>query len=212
MKGYYFITDKKLSRLGNISDVKSAVKAGVKIVQYREKNAGTKEMYAEAIKLRKICKNIIFLINDRVDIALASGADGVHLGQLDMPYKAARKLLGKNKIIGVTVHNLKQALLAQKSGANYIGISPVFKTKTKPDAKNPVGIKLIKKIKQHTHLPVVAIGGINLSNMEEVTFAGADYICAISAVVTKKNVEQEIEKVQDLFKNQKGGAEFTIKK
>jgi len=212
MKGYYFITDKNLSRLGNISDVKSAVKAGVKIVQYREKNADTKEMYAEAIKLRKICKNIIFLINDRIDIALAAGADGVHLGQLDMPYPAARKLLGKNKIIGVTVHNLKQALLAQKSGANYIGISPVFKTQTKPDAKNPVGIKLIKKIKQRTHLPVVAIGGINLLNMEEVTFAGADYICAISAVVTKKNVEQEIEKVQDLFKKQKGGAGFTIKK
>jgi len=188
MKGYYFITDKKLSRLGNISDVKSAVKAGVKIVQYREKNADTKEMYAEAIKLRKICKNIIFLINDRVDIALAAGADGVHLGQLDMPYQAARKLLGKKKIIGITVHSVKEALLAQKLGADYLGVSPVFQTSTKPDAKNPVGIGLIKRLRKRIKIPIVAIGGINLSNAKEVISAGADCICAISAVVSKKNV------------------------
>ncbi|MDD4954546.1 MAG: thiamine phosphate synthase [Candidatus Omnitrophica bacterium] len=205
MKGYYFITDKKLSRLGNLSDVKNAIKAGVKIVQYREKEADTKEMYGEAIKLRKICNNVFFLINDRIDIALAANADGVHLGQSDMPYKVARKLLGKNKIIGITVHNLKEARLAQRLGANYIGISPVFETRTKPDAKNPVGIKLIKKIKQRVSLPIVAIGGINLSNARDVVFAGANCICAISAVITKKDVAREIEKFNNLFKKQKGG-------
>ncbi|MDD4182806.1 MAG: thiamine phosphate synthase [Candidatus Omnitrophica bacterium] len=199
MKGYYFITDKNLSRLGNLSDVRNAVKAGVKIVQYREKNADAKEMYAEAIKLRKICKNIIFLINDRVDIALAVGASGVHLGQSDMPYKVARKLLGKNKIIGITVHNVEQAVLAQKAGADYVGVSPVFETRTKPDAKNPVGIELIRKIKQRVSLPVVAIGGINLSNAKEVISAGANCVCAVSAVIAKKNVKSEINKFRKLF-------------
>lgn len=199
MKGYYFITDKNLSRLGNLSDVRNAVKAGVKIVQYREKNADTKEMYEEALKLRKICEGVCFLINDRVDIALAVGANGVHLGQSDMPYKVARKLLGKNKIIGITVHNIEQARQAQKTGADYVGVSPVFETRTKPDAKNPVGIKLIRKIKQRVHLPVVAIGGINLSNAKDVISAGADCICAISAVIAKKNVKSEINKFQQLF-------------
>jgi len=198
MKGYYFITDKRLSRLGNVSDVKSAVKAGVKIVQYREKEADTKEMYEEALKLRKICKNVIFLINDRVDIALAVNADGVHLGQLDMPYKAVRKLLGKKKIIGITVHSLKEALLAQKLGADYLGVSPIFQTSTKPDAKNPVGIGLIKRLRKGIKIPIVAIGGINLSNAKEVISAGANYICAISAVVSKKNVGFEIGRFQKI--------------
>jgi len=199
MKGYYFITDKNLSRLGNLSDVRNAVKAGVKIVQYREKNADAKEMYEEALKLRKICKGVSFLINDRVDIALAVGASGVHLGQSDMPYKVARKLLGKNKIIGITVHNVEQAVLAQKAGADYVGVSPVFETRTKPDAKNPVGIELIRKIKQRVSLPVVAIGGINLSNAKEVISAGANCVCAVSAVIAKKNVKSEINKFQKLF-------------
>jgi thiamine-phosphate pyrophosphorylase len=199
MKGYYFITDRNLSRSGNVSDVKNAVKSGVKIVQYRDKDATTGQMLEEAVKLRKICKDIVFLINDRVDIALAAGADGVHLGQSDMPYAAARKLLGKNKIIGITVNNLRQALSAQKSGADYIGISPVFKTGTKPDAKNPVGVKLIKSIRKRVKIPIVAIGGIKLSNAKEVICAGSDCICAISAVITGKNVKKEINKFQKIF-------------
>ncbi|MCK9615414.1 MAG: thiamine phosphate synthase [Candidatus Omnitrophica bacterium] len=199
MKGYYFITGSFLSRLGNVSDVKNALKAGVKIVQYREKNAATYEMYIEALKLRKICKDIIFLINDRVDIALASGADGVHLGQSDLPYRMARKLLGKKKIIGVTVHSLKEAKVAQAKGADYVGIAPIFPTSTKPDARNPVGIELIQEIKKHINLPIVAIGGINLSNAKEVIASGANCVCAISAVVASKNVKRQINKFQKMF-------------
>jgi thiamine-phosphate pyrophosphorylase len=199
IKGYYFITDKKLSRQGNARDLKNAVLAGVRIVQYRAKDTETREMYEEALKLRKICKNVIFLINDRVDIALAVGADGVHLGQSDIPYLIARKLLGKKKIIGVTVHNLNEAKIARKQGANYLGVSPIFKTSTKPDAKNPVGIKLIREIKKYVRLPLVAIGGISLLNAPQVIDAGADCICAISAIVTKINVKQEIEKFQRMF-------------
>ncbi|OGS18676.1 MAG: thiamine-phosphate diphosphorylase [Elusimicrobia bacterium RIFOXYA2_FULL_40_6] len=199
MKGYYFITDSVLSRAGNISDVKNAVAAGVKVVQYRNKSASTLVLYKEALTLRKICKNITFIINDRLDIALASDADGVHIGQDDMPYKVARKMLGDKKIIGVTVHNLKEALKAQKHGADYLGFSPVFSTKTKLDAGRPAGPKLLSEIKKKVSIPVVAIGGINLLNVQDVISAGADGLCAISAVVCSNDVKSQIKKFQKLF-------------
>jgi len=199
LKGYYFITDSRLSRAGNINDVKNALKAKVRIVQYREKYKSTAEMYEEAVKLRKICRNIIFLVNDRVDIALSINADGVHLGRDDMPYAVARKLLGKNKIIGLTVHSLKEAKEAQGVGADYIGVSPIFATKTKVDTGKPAGINLLKRIRKSISIPVVAIGGINLLNAESVIRAGADSLCAISAVVTKPGIKEEIEKFQKLF-------------
>ena len=134
MKGYYFITDSRLSRAGNISDVMEAAACKVDAVQYRNKNAETLEMYEEALHLREICRDLTFLINDRIDIALAVGADGVHLGQSDMPCTTARKLLGQEKVIGVTVHNLFEALVAKRDGADYLGVSPIFQTATKSDA------------------------------------------------------------------------------
>jgi thiamine-phosphate pyrophosphorylase len=201
MIGYYFITDAHLSRKGNISDVKEALKAGVKFIQYREKYASTKKMYEEALRLRRICKDAFFLINDRVDIALSVGADGVHIGQDDLPYPLARKLLEANKIIGFTVHNLKEAKAAKRLGANYLSLSPIFSTTTKLDAGIPVGISLIKEIKKCVGIPVIAIGGINLFNANKVVRAGADGLCAISAVITKKDVRAEIEKFQLLFKD-----------
>ncbi|PIU41641.1 MAG: thiamine phosphate synthase [Candidatus Omnitrophica bacterium CG07_land_8_20_14_0_80_42_15] len=199
LKGYYFITDSNLSRAGNINDVKSAVTAGVKIIQYRNKDSNASEMYEEALRLKSICKGAIFLINDRLDIALAVNADGIHIGCDDLPYEVARKLLGKNKIIGVTVHSVREAKKAQRLGADYIGASPIFPTKTKIGAGKSTGVELIKKIKKHVSVPVVAIGGINLSNAGEVIKAGCDGLCAISAVVTKPDVAKEIKKFQVLF-------------
>ncbi|MFA5926168.1 MAG: thiamine phosphate synthase [Parcubacteria group bacterium] len=196
--GFYFITDAGLSAAGNASDVRNAVAAGVKFVQYREKCADTKIMVTEALKLKKICRNAVFLINDRVDIALSVGADGVHLGQSDMPYELARELLPE-KIIGVTVHNLKEAKRAQKAGADYLGVAPIFATTTKKDAKGPCGTELIKTIKQKCKIPVVAVGGINYENAEDVIAAGADALAAISAVVTKRDAGKEIKKFQKLF-------------
>ena len=201
MIGYYFITDAGLSRRGNISDVKNALAAGVKIIQYRNKNAAARQMYEEALKLRKLCKGRILLINDRLDIALAVGADGVHLGQKDLPYQIARKILGRKKIIGLTVHNLKEARQAQRWGADYIGVAPVFPTNTKSDAVRAVGIKLIREIKARLSIPVVALGGVNLSNAKDIIRAGADGLCAISAVVTKKDVRAQIQKYQRLFQD-----------
>lgn len=200
IRGYYFITDAKLSRAGNINDVKSALSAGVNVVQYRNKEGSTKELYEEAVKLKRQCKNkALFLINDRIDIALAVDADGVHMGTEDMPYAIVRKMLGRKKIIGMTAHNIEEGREARRLGADYIGISPVFATDTKKAAGTPVGIGLIKKIKKAVKLPVIAIGGITLNNAKEVIEAGADGLCAISAVVTKKDVKREIKKFQKLF-------------
>lgn len=199
MRGYYFITDSALSRKGNISDVKSALAAGAEIVQYRAKDICARKMCEEAGTFRSLCKKITFIINDRVDVALAVGADGVHLGQDDMPYAQARKILGKHKIIGITVHNVHEAEEAHKLGAHYLGVSPIFKTTTKPDAGKPGGITLIREIRKKVPLPLVAIGGITLENAPLVIAAGADALCAISCVVTQEDVKKEIEKFQRLF-------------
>lgn len=198
IRGFYFITNAGLSRAGNVSDVENAVAAGVKVVQYREKNADTKVMVAEALKLKKLCRKTVFLVNDRVDVALAVGADGVHLGQSDMPYELARKMLPE-KIIGVTVHNIKEAIKATEAGADYLGVAPIFATTTKKDAGKPCGTGLIKKIKRICKIPVVAVGGINYSNAQEVIAAGADALCAISAVVTRPDLRDRLKKFQKLF-------------
>ena len=200
MKGYYFITDPGLSRAGNLSDVKLADACSVCAVQYRNKNAETREMFDEALRLREICRNALFLINDRIDIALAVDADGVHLGQSDMPYRAARKMLGPEKIIGITVHNITEATEAQRLGADYLGVSPIFQTATKSDAGKPAGIALIEEIRAQVDIPLIAIGGINLTNAPEVVRAGADGLCAISAVVAKEDVSSEIKRFQELFR------------
>ena len=200
MKGYYFITDSKLSRAGNFNDVSMAVACGVSVVQYRNKNAKAREMYEEAVRLREICRDTLFLINDRVDIALAVNADGVHLGQSDMPCGAARKLLGEEKIIGITVHNLAEAVQAESIGADYLGVSPIFQTATKPDAGKPAGISLIEDIRANVDIPLIAIGGIDHSNAIDVIRAGADGLCAISSVVAKEDVSAEIKKFQDSFR------------
>ena len=200
MKGYCFITDAKLSRAGNVSDVQNAVAAGVKMVQYRRKDASTAELFAEAAILRKLCHRTRFVVNDRVDIALAVQADGVHLGQEDLPLPAARKLLGQEKIIGLTVHSPAEARQAEAAGADYLGVSPIFTTQTKLDAGPPAGIQLIRQIKSAVKIPLIAIGGINLANAPEVVRAGADGLCAISAVVSGEDVRAEIEKFQRLFR------------
>jgi len=201
MKGYYFITDSLLSRAGNRSDVQAAVSSGVEVVQYRNKNADTREMYLEALELARICRagGSLFLINDRLDVALAVETDGVHLGQTDMPCTRARKLLGREKVIGVTVHNLAEAMQAEEEGADYLGVSPIFSTSTKKDAGRPAGIRLIEEIREQVSLPLVAIGGINHSNAPEVIRAGADCLCAISCVVAEENVSGRIRRFQELF-------------
>ena len=161
----YFITDSKLTKKTILEDIKAALKAGVKIIQYREKEKTKEDMVEEAIQIKRLCKDkAIFLINNSVDIALEVDADGVHLGQDDMPYEKARSLL-KNKIIGLTAHNVQEAIEAESKGADYIGVSPIFETKTKPDAGPPAGLQLIEDVKNAVTIPQVAIGGINLEEI-----------------------------------------------
>jgi len=197
---FYLVTDSGLSRKGTLSDVKEAVEAGCKIVQYREKNRSTREMISEAAEIKRICiDKAIFLVNDRIDVALAVDADGVHIGQDDMPIETARRLLGKDKIIGLTVHNADEAIEAEKKEADYVGLSPIFDTVTKNDAGDGIGPEKIPEIKNAISIPVVAIGGINKENCESVIRNGADSLVAISAVICSDNVKSEIESFIDII-------------
>jgi len=200
VRGYYFITEATLSRAGNENDVAAAVAAGVRVVQYRQKQGRTRDLVAEARQLRQLCRHTRFLVNDRVDLALEVGADGVHLGQEDFSYHEARQLLGPDKIIGVTVHTVAEALAAQAGGADYLGVSPIFATGTKAEAGAPTGVAFLAEIRRRVTLPLVAIGGITLANAPAVIGAGADGVCAIGAVVTKPDVKSEIDKFQKLFR------------
>ena len=190
---FYLVTDSGLSRKGTLNDVAQAVKAGCRIIQYREKHKSTKEMVEEALALKKLCLNrAVFLVNDRVDVALAVGADGVHIGQDDMPFEIARDILGVDKIIGLTVHDVKEAQIAERKGADYIGLSPIFATSTKNDAGKACGASMITEVKKHIELPIVSIGGITKENVREVIQAGSDAAAAISAVVCAGDVYGEI--------------------
>jgi thiamine-phosphate pyrophosphorylase len=199
MYGFYFITDNDLSKQGNTHDVKAAVEAGVRIVQYRHKSLSAKDFYYEALELKKLCKKSIFIINDRLDIALAVQADGIHIGQDDIPLSVVRKIWENEKIVGVTVSTLEQALKAEQEGATYLAVSPIFATATKDDAGPPCGLELVSKVKKTCKLPVAAIGGIKRENAGQVIAAGADMICAISATVCADDVKKQISKFQELY-------------
>lgn len=192
--GFYFITDSSLSKRDNIHDVKAAIRGGAKVVQYREKNKKLVEFLSEAFELKRMCdeNGVLFLVNDSVGAVMLTDADGVHLGQDDMPLEKAREILGRGKVIGVTVHDVGKAIRAEKAGADYLGLSPIFQTKTKPDAGPASGLDLIRKVKQKVSIPCVAIGGINEENVDSVVAAGADAVAAISATVPKENVAEAV--------------------
>lgn len=182
--GLCFITDRKASRLSHEEMVVRALKAGVRWVQFRDKEGSRREIYEESGSLRSITKDFdaVFIVNDHPDIALSVDADGVHLGQDDLPLKEARKIMGNSKLIGVSTHNLDQAIDAEKNGADYIGFGPVFDTMTK-DAGRPKGIGMLREIKNLVHIPVVAIGGISRNNAMSVFGTGADAVAVASAIL-----------------------------
>lgn len=198
---FYLVTDSGLSRKGTLSDVEGAVVAGCRIVQYREKARSTRDMVLEAAQIKTLCGNeAIFLVNDRIDVALAVDADGVHIGQDDMPIDTARELLGQDKIIGLTVHNVEEALEAEQKGADYVGLGPIFDTSTKKDAGDGIGPQSIRAVKNAIDIPVVAIGGINKQNSESVILGGADSLVAISAVVCSDDVTTETREFIDVIR------------
>jgi thiamine-phosphate pyrophosphorylase len=193
LSGLCFITDRKACNLSSEEMVLRALRAGVKWVQYREKEKSRREIYEESVKIKKLTEefNGVLIVNDHTDIAYAVDAEGVHLGEDDLPVKEARKILGKDKIIGLSTHSLEQAKDAEKEGADYIGLGPVFHTLTK-DAGSPRGIDILKDVKKQVNIPVVAIGGINFSNIKSVLETGVDAVAVASAILNgeiEKNVK-----------------------
>ena len=188
----YLVTDAGLSRSRSLAEVvEAAIRGGVTMVQYREKAASTRRMLEEARELRQLCRaaGVPFIVNDRVDVALAVDADGVHLGQDDMPAPLARRLIGRTRILGVSAGNVEEARKAAADGADYIGASPVFDTPTKPDAPPAMGVDGLGKLVRAVSVPVVAIGGMNAETAASVMAAGAAGVAVVSAIVGADDVE-----------------------
>jgi thiamine-phosphate pyrophosphorylase len=204
MKGLYLVTDRNLCRGRALTEiVRQAAEGGTAFVQLREKELSTRDFIDEAREIRKILEqyHVPLIINDRVDVALACGAAGVHLGQSDMPYSAARKKLGEKAIIGLSVETWRDVEEAEKLNISYIAASPVFATPTKTDTKEPWGLAGLGKIKKFSRHPVVAIGGINENNISDVVGAGADCIAVVSAICAADNPEIAARKLNDLIRS-----------
>ena len=188
---FTLITDRNHCKQPFIDTIRSALKEGVKTVQLREKGLSTHELYSLAYELRKITSEFKanFIVNDRVDIALAVEADGVHLGWQSLPFPVVRRLVGSERLIGVSTHNRQEALQAQEYGADYITFGPIFDTPSKAGLLKPTGIEEIRKLKKEINIPLVAVGGINEKNVESVLNGGADGIAVISSIMQADNPE-----------------------
>lgn len=195
----YLVTDREVIGDRNIiSCIEEAIIGGVTIVQIREKNTPTENFYKIAEKIKKITDKykVPLIINDRLDIALAINADGLHVGQSDMPAEVARKLLGPDKILGVSAATMEEALKAQRDGADYIGVGAVFPTNSKDDARL-VSLDLLSKIKKEVKIPVVGIGGINHENLVKTMETGIDGVAVISAILSKENIADAARKLKE---------------
>lgn len=170
--------------------MEQAIKGGAQVIQLREKHLPIQKLIALGQELRELTRRygVTFIVNDRVDVAVAVDADGVHLGQDDLPVAAARKILGPDKLIGISTHSVEQALRAEAEGADYIGVGPVFATQSKEDVCAPVGLELVSKVSNLVKIPFVAIGGIKAYNVAEVVKAGASCVAVITGVVGAEDV------------------------
>ena len=191
----YLVTDEKAC-LGKdfYVCIEEAIKGGVKIVQLREKNISTKDFYEKALKVKEICKNygVLFIINDRLDIAQVVGADGVHLGQSDMPIEKAREILKDKFLIGATARNVEESKRAELLGADYIGSGAIFGTSTKDNAKK-LEMEELKKIVASVKIPVFAIGGININNVGILKNIGLQGICSVSGILSEKDCKKAVD-------------------
>lgn len=189
----YLVTDRGLAGDRAIEEiVRESVEGGATMVQLREKDIDTREFIGLAMNLKKVLEpyGVPLIINDRVDVALAAGADGVHIGQSDMPYSMARRLLGPDRIIGLSVENFEQIEEANALDVDYIGVSPVFATPTKTDTSEPFGLEGLRKAVRMSVHPTVAIGGMNERTAADVMACGTDGIAVVSAIVCASNPRQ----------------------
>ena len=204
----YLVTDRNCLQQQTLEQaVEQAILGGVTLVQLREKAIASKEFYERALRIKAICHhyNVPLLINDRVDIALAVEADGVHIGQSDLPCGVVRQLLGKDKIIGVSARTAQQAIQAQADGADYLGVGAMFATSTKADAQT-VTIASLTQIRQAVTLPIVAIGGINHTTLPALQQAlqaadtSIDGVAVVSAILGQKDVKLASEQLKEMIK------------
>lgn len=198
----YLVTDRKiLKRMDLFKAVEDSIKGGVTLVQLREKDISSLDFYNIALKMKKLVDfyDIPLIINDRLDIAQAVDADGLHIGQQDLPIQVARKILGPCKILGYSVSDVKEAVYGEKNGADYLGAGAVFATGSKKDAGEPIGLENLKMIKQSVSIPVVGIGGIGASNIKEVKETGVDGVSLISAILGSQDIEGATRELIDLW-------------
>lgn len=199
----YVITDESVSRgRSHIEVAEAAIRGGADVIQLRDKTASGGTLYRVALALRKLTREakVPLIVNDRLDIALAADADGVHLGQKDLPATVARNIMGPVRILGVSADTLEEALLAEKDGADYLGVGPVFEAReTKADAGEPLGLERIARIRKHCRLPIVAIGGIKAENARLVREAGADSAAVISAIVAADDITQAARELKSIL-------------
>ncbi len=196
----YAVTDRQWCKDESLySQVEKALKGGVTCVQLREKELNYTDFEEEAAEISKLCKkyNVPLIINDNADIAVNCGADGLHIGQNDMQVNEARRRIGSDMILGVSVHSVKEAVDAVNNGADYLGVGAVFATSTKDDADS-VSLVTLRDICRETNVPVVAIGGINKSNILMLRGCGADGVALVSAVFSAENIENECRSLKKL--------------
>jgi thiamine-phosphate pyrophosphorylase len=204
MQGLYLVTDRGLCGPKDLVDViLKALQGGVACVQLREKEVSTRFFVEEAQKIKALMApfKAPLIINDRIDVALAVGADGVHIGQADMPYAVARKLMGKRAIIGLSVETWEDVESAQALDVDYLGVSPVFETPTKTDTRGSWGLEGLSKIKAYSRHPLVAIGGLNTSNAADAVRAGADCLAVVSAICSAFDPLEAARELHDTILN-----------
>lgn len=191
----YCITAEEYS-LGrdNIQVVKEMLNAGIKLIQYREKDKTLLEKYRQCLKLREMTgeAGATFIVNDNIDIAMLVQADGVHIGQDDIPIERVRELVGEEMIIGLSTHSLEQAHDAVKRGADYIGVGPIYRTFTKKDVCEPVGPDYLDYVVKNLEIPFVAIGGIKEHNLNEVVIRGANCVAMVTEIVGAESIEEKV--------------------
>lgn len=206
MYDLYLVTDEKLSLGRGINYVvERAIKGGVTMVQLREKELNTRDFISRAVELKKLLNNyrIPLIINDRIDIALAVEAEGVHIGQCDMPYEYVRKIIPEKMMLGLSVETLEQAIEAENYDLDYLSVSPLFFTPTKTDLYREWGIEGLRELRSITKHRLIAIGGINSSNVAEVIRAGADGVAVVSTICSASDPELESRKLISIIKETK---------
>ena len=202
----YLVTDRGLARgRSTLEIVSAAVDGGVTVVQLREKECSTREFIEQALIITKFLKarDVPMIINDRVDVAQAIKADGVHLGQTDMPLETAKGILGDSMVIGISVESLQDAIKAKEGGADYLGVSPIYATPTKTDTAPPLGLEGLLEIHKAVRLPLVGIGGLNKDNSADVIRNGADGVAVVSAIVAADDPETAARELKDLIEKAK---------